>query len=96
MGAEADIEKHLVKMVKAFGGTVRKARWIGVRGCPDRLVIFPALKRAAWVELKAPGETPRHEQQREAELLVRGGMHHYVIDSTDLVNKFIGTMTTAR
>jgi hypothetical protein len=39
---ESDIEKHLVKRVKELGGEVRKVQWIGRRGAPDRLVMFPA------------------------------------------------------
>jgi len=38
---ERDIEKHLVKRVKALGGEVRKVQWIGRRGAPDRLVMLP-------------------------------------------------------
>ena len=38
---ERDIEKHLVKRVKALGGEVRKVQWIGRRGAPDRLVMVP-------------------------------------------------------
>lgn len=38
---ESDIEKHLVKRVKALGGEVRKVQWIGRRGAPDRLVMMP-------------------------------------------------------
>lgn len=38
---ERDIEAHLVKRIKALGGEVRKVRWIGRRGAPDRLVMLP-------------------------------------------------------
>lgn len=38
---ESDIEKHLVKRVKALGGEVRKVQWIGRNGAPDRLVMLP-------------------------------------------------------
>lgn len=38
---ESQIEKHLVARVKALGGEVRKVKWIGRRGAPDRLVLLP-------------------------------------------------------
>ena len=75
---ESTIEAYLVKRVKALGGEVRKVQWVGRRGAPDRLVMFPQLvmlitrqivdhrgRTTVWVELKAPGEKPRPEQLRE-------------------------------
>lgn len=41
---ERDIEKHLVQRVKELGGEVRKVKWIGRRGAPDRLVMLPGQK----------------------------------------------------
>lgn len=38
---ESTIEKYLVKRVKEMGGEVRKVRWIGRNGAPDRLVMIP-------------------------------------------------------
>lgn len=38
---EAQIEQHLVQRVKALGGEVRKVKWIGRGGAPDRLVMLP-------------------------------------------------------
>ena len=55
---EADIERHLVARVKGLGGEVRKVRWIGRNGAPDRLVMLPYEKvifnTAIWGELKNP------------------------------------------
>jgi len=63
---ERDIEAHLVKRVKELGGEIRKVKWIGRRGAPDRVVMLPMwgtprslrehAKRTIWVELKAPGK----------------------------------------
>lgn len=63
---EADIEKYLVGKVKSLGGEVRKVKWIGRNGAPDRLVMLPGVpsevtpmsqwaSRTIWIELKAPG-----------------------------------------
>lgn len=38
---ESTIEQYLVDRVKALGGEVRKVRWIGRHGAPDRLVMLP-------------------------------------------------------
>lgn len=65
---ESDIERYLVAKVKAQGGEVRKVKWIGRDGAPDRLVMLPdryggfatsgAIRPAAtiWVELKRHGK----------------------------------------
>lgn len=37
---ESDIEKHLVNRVVELGGEVRKVKWLGRRGAPDRLVML--------------------------------------------------------
>lgn len=62
---ERDIEAYLVKRVKALGGEVRKVKWVGRRGAPDRIAMLPNGRvfavdeigqgRTIWVELKAPG-----------------------------------------
>lgn len=52
---ESDIEKHLVKRVKALGGEVRKVQWLGRRGAPDRLVMLPALQAGSVRVEKACG-----------------------------------------
>ncbi len=68
---ERDVEEYLVKRVKALGGEVRKVKWIGRNGAPDRVVMLPMFDTppvgdddpfahvigplTIWVELKAPG-----------------------------------------
>ena len=63
---ERDIERHLVKRVKALGGEVRKVEWVGRRGAPDRLVMVPERvlgkrskqmvdgTREVWIAKRAP------------------------------------------
>lgn len=81
---ERDIEDYLVRMVKHLGGEVRKVKWVGRRGAPDRLVMLP--DRTVWVELKAPGELPSKHQAREHARMRRMGQRVEVIDSLDLVD----------
>lgn len=40
---ESKIEEHLKARVKQYGGEIRKVKWPGRRGAPDRLVMLPAM-----------------------------------------------------
>lgn len=74
---ERDIENHLVDRAVRLGGEVRKVKWIGRRGAPDRLVMLPPRPfhnrfDTIWVELKAPGKkatfpADAHERQQDRE-----------------------------
>lgn len=87
MAIENDIEQYLVKQVKALGGEVRKVRWVGRHGAPDRLVMLPG--RALWVELKAPGQKPRPHQLREHARIRAMGQRVEVVDSFDGVDEVL-------
>lgn len=93
---ERDIEKHLVKRVVQLGGEVRKVKWIGRRGAPDRLVMLPPgivvypgpeFGYTIWVELKAPGKVAEPHQQREHIRMRRMGQRVVVIDSIEGVEE---------
>lgn len=85
---ERDIERHLVGQVKAAGGEVRKVQWIGRRGAPDRLVMFPG-GVLLWIELKAPGVAPELHQVREHKRMRAMGQRVEVIDSFAGVDSII-------
>lgn len=101
---ERDIEKHLVKRVEELGGEVRKVKWIGRRGAPDRLVMLPSScttlscgcccselkeEQTIWVELKAPGVKPEAHQLREHERMRAMGQRVEVIDSIEGVEELL-------
>lgn len=94
---ESTIEQYLVDRVKVMGGEVRKVKWIGRHGAPDRLVMLPAVtfingqpaSGAIWVELKAPGEKPKPHQQREHERMRRMGQRVEVVDSIERVDEVL-------
>ena len=98
---ERDIEKHLVQRVKELGGEVRKVKWIGRRGAPDRLVLLPRVPyniafpgayrvaRTIWVELKAPGVEPEPHQLREHKRMRAMGQRVEVIDSIEGVEALL-------
>lgn len=87
---ESQIEKYLVERAKAAGGEVRKLRWIGRNGAPDRLVMLPN-SPALWVELKAPGERCRPHQIREHVRMQNMGQRVEVVDSLEGVDALINT-----
>lgn len=101
---ERDIEAHLVKRVKELGGEVRKVRWIGHRGAPDRIVMLPFRDAVEpdefgfprtyghmtlWVELKATGKKPDPHQLREHKRLRRMGLRVVVLDSIEGVERML-------
>ncbi len=84
---ESTIEAWLVKRVHANGGEIRKVKWIGRRGAPDRRVMLPGL--CVWIELKATGVAPEDYQLREHERMRRCGEDVRVIDSKAGVDELI-------
>ena len=75
---ESVVEKHLKQQVERRGGQVRKVKFLGHDGAPDRLVLFPA-NIAAWVELKSATGKLRPSQEREHERLREMGQDVEVI-----------------
>lgn len=98
---ESQIEDYLVKRVIALGGEVRKVKWIGRRGAPDRLVMLPPLPARSvrqehldrnttiWIELKAPGEKAKPHQVREHERMWAMGQRVEVVDSFERVDEVL-------
>jgi len=85
---ESDIEDYLVQRVKAMGGEVRKVKWLGRRGAPDRVAML--FGRVLWVELKAPGEKAKPHQAREHERMRDMGQRVEVVDSFARVDEVLG------
>lgn len=93
---EREIETYLVKRVKELGGEVRKVRWIGRRGAPDRFVMLNTgllvdgtYATSAWAELKAPGKTTEPHQTREHRRMRAMGQVVIVIDSIEGVDAML-------
>ncbi len=76
---ERDIEDGLKKLAARLGGEVRKVKWIGRRGAPDRLVLLPGC--SVWVELKKPGEPLQDHQRREHERMRKAGLAVFTFDN---------------
>ncbi len=85
---ERDVEAYLVKRVKELGGIAYKFTSPGRRSVPDRLVVWPT-GEVQFVELKAPGAKPTPLQLREHDKLRALGQVVYVLDSKELVDRWV-------
>lgn len=90
---ERDVERYLVARVKILGGEVRKVKWIGRRGAPDRLVMLPVdswgRNPTIWIEVKAPGEKAKPHQVREHDRMRAMGQEVFVVDSFTAVDEVL-------
>ena len=86
--SEKTIEEKLRKAVKAAGGLAIKFVSPGYSGVPDRLILFPG-GTIAFIELKAPGKTPRPLQVKRKRQLEELGFSVYCIDSPDQIGGII-------
>ena len=91
---ESTVEAHLVKRVKALGGSCHKCRWIGRKYAPDRVVFLPKHRAGPtiWVELKRPGVAPDDGQLREHIRMRKLGQCVIVIDSIEAVDIFLSDL----
>ena len=87
---EKEVERKLVRAVRDAGGLALKFVSPGFNGVPDRLLLFPN-GRAAFCEVKAPGEKPRPLQVHRMEQLRGLGFRVYVVDSVDAVQSIFRT-----
>lgn len=81
---EKTIEQKLAATVKRCGGISPKFVSPGFDGMPDRIVLLP-YGRIAFVEVKAPEETPRPLQDARHKLLRRLGFKVYVLDDEEQI-----------
>ena len=80
MTPEGKVAAYLKKRVKEIGGICRKISWEGRSDAPDYLVMCCGM--SYFVEIKAPGESPRLSQVREFKRLrAYGGIQVFVVDS---------------
>lgn len=91
--SEKDIEKYLVKKIKALGGIAYKFISPGNAGVPDRIVL---LKHGMpiFVEMKAPGKESTALQQVQQKKISDLGFWVEVIDSKQGVDEFIEMIET--
>ena len=84
---EKDIEQALIRAVRKSGGMCLKFVSPGVDGVPDRLCLWPG-GRAAFAEVKKPGQRPRPLQEKRISQLRGLGFRVEVIDSMEGATDF--------
>ena len=89
MALERNIERKLVRGVKAMGGIAYK--WVspGNTGVPDRIVIFPDGK-IEFVELKTETNKPTPLQTAQMKRLQHMNCVVYVLRGETAVNEYLG------
>ena len=80
------MERKTVRAVRDAGGLALKFVSPGLAGVPDRILLFPN-GRAAFCEVKAPGEKPRPLQVHRMEQLRGLGFRVYVVDSEEKIGE---------
>lgn len=85
---EKEIEQKFVKAVKQIGGISPKFTSPGLNGMPDRIVLIP-FGKMAFVEIKAPGESPRPLQMARHKLIRSLGFKVYVLDDDQKIGGII-------
>lgn len=83
---ERDLEHYLVELADQSRCFLRKVRWVGRNGAPDRLLI-DLDGNITWVELKAPGKSPTAQQEREHSRMRVYGQKVVVVDSIDAIEE---------
>lgn len=93
MMREREIEKKLVDAVKTQGGVCWKFVSPGTAGVPDRIILMP-MGRIAFVEVKAPGESPRKLQLARHRFLRRLGYKTFVLDNPEQIGGILDEIQT--
>ena len=91
---EKKIEQNLALMVKRHGGICPKFVSPGYDGMPDRIVLMQN-GRMAFVEVKAPGKSPRPLQTARHKLLRGLGFKVYVLDNAEQIGGILDEIRTA-
>jgi len=85
---EAGFERRLRLEIERRGGRALKLVAPGRAGVPDRLVLMPG-GRVWFVELKAPGRSPRPLQLYRIEELSKLGFRVRVVSNSDELKSFL-------
>lgn len=90
---EGKIENYLVEQMRVSGGFVRKIKWIGRNGAPDRMVWWPSAPYKPayiyFVELKRPGGKAEPQQLEEHKKLRESGITVFILDTIEKIDDFI-------
>jgi hypothetical protein len=86
MTPEGKVKAYLRDRIRALGGEIRFAKWIGRSHCPDCFVMLTDYP-VTLVETKAPGKRPRPGQVREIERLRKFGVRVLVLPTIEDIDR---------
>lgn len=84
---ESKVEQKLREKVEQLNGMYLKFSSPGTNGVPDRIILLD--HKVYFVELKAPGKTPRKLQTYIHKEIKKQGFTVRVVDSLEGVEEFI-------
>ena len=84
------MQRKMIQTAREAGLLVFKIRFIGRRGCPDLLLIFPS-GRVIFVEVKIPGGRLSMAQKLMLKLLRRFGVPAYDCDNMEEFKQILET-----
>ena len=95
---ESDVEMPVVRRAERAGWFVRKLRWIGVDGAPDRFFAKKTERckccgrsgRVVLIEFKDEGEPARLSQLDEHDQLRKAGVEVHLCDRADDALRILG------
>lgn len=90
---ESDLERYLVRQVRARLGLCYKWSSPGRAGVPDRIIVLHGI--IGFIELKAPGKKPTALQARELARLIARGAYATWADSREAVDHFLSALELA-
>lgn len=85
---EAPIESYVMDKAEKAGWLVRKLKWIGIDGAPDKF--FAKEGRIVLIEFKRPGGKPKKRQAEEHTALRDAGVEVYVADNPLTAFRILG------
>ena len=88
---ESEIETHFAWSVELIGGRVDKIKFIGKRGCPDRVAFLPS-GQMWFVELKTKGGRLSKLQQQFAADMERLQQRYINLWSKEQVNEWLKSL----
>ena len=91
MASEKLLERKCCEAVRSAGGQALKLLAVNFTGLPDRLMLLPG-GLAVFVEFKSTGEGLRDRQKLVRGIIEKLGFRYEVIDTKDLLTKFISEL----
>ena len=91
---EKYVEQRLINAVRQSGGLALKLISPGFNGVPDRLLLFMGGK-AAFAEVKGPGQKPRPLQVHRMNQLRKLGFKVFVVDDVEQIGGIIDEICSA-